>query len=432
MHKPNVLYILADDMGWGDVGFHGSPIKTPNIDRLSRTGVTLNQHYVCPVCTPTRVSLLTGRHPGRFGDKATVPCNEPVLPDGYKTLASVLSDSGYACGLFGKWHLGSSAQFGPNHYGFSYAYGSLAGGVDAYNHHYKRGEYSRTWHRNGELIDETGHVTDLITAEAAKWIENQTGPWFCYVPFTAVHTPIKPPQSWLSQYEDIHFDDDKGRDESFRKYAAYASHMDACVGALVESVYRIGKESETLIIFSSDNGAPSHSTLGDSGLYPGYQEDNPRLGSNGSLRGWKGQVYEGGIRTPTVLQWIGTLRPSFVDEPVSVTDWLPTISTLCSAPLLDDVAGDIDGVDIWGLISGSTGRARERSFYWNVRNRRFAVRKGDWKLAIPDTDAEPELYDLKRDPHEANNRAREQETIVADLLKELEKHRAKDNSFARE
>ena len=125
MSTPNVLYILADDLGWGDVSCHGSPIRTPNIDRLVQGGVELTQHYVCPMCTPTRTSLLTGRHPGRFGPHATVPSNAPVLPDGYPTLATVLRDAGYDTGLFGKWHLGSAPQFGPQAYGFNTGYGQF-------------------------------------------------------------------------------------------------------------------------------------------------------------------------------------------------------------------------------------------------------------------------------------------------------------------
>jgi arylsulfatase A-like enzyme len=131
MEQPNILYILADDLGWADIGLHGAPIRTPNIDRLGREGVELTQHYACPMCTPTRASLLTGRYPSRFGAHATVPSNAPVLPDGYQTLATALRDAGYDTGLFGKWHLGSSPRYGPNEFGFNTAYGSLAGGVEA-------------------------------------------------------------------------------------------------------------------------------------------------------------------------------------------------------------------------------------------------------------------------------------------------------------
>ena len=182
-------------------------IRTPHIDQLANEGVELTQHYVCPMCTPTRASLLTGRHPSRFGAHATVPSNAPVFPDGYQTLATVLRDAGYDTGLFGKWHLGSAPEFGPNQFGFNTAYGSLAGGIDPYNHRYKRGDFSVTWHRNGELVEERGHVTDLIVREATEWIESREQPWFCYVPFTAVHVPVKPTQEWLSQYYPDSFDE---------------------------------------------------------------------------------------------------------------------------------------------------------------------------------------------------------------------------------
>ena len=235
MPPPNILFILADDLGWGDLSCHDAPIRTPNIDRLMADGIELGQHYVTPMCTPTRTALLTGRHPGRFGAHATVPSNAPVLPDGYPTLATVLRDAGYDTGLFGKWHLGSLPQFGPNHFGFNRSYGSLAGGVDPYNHHYKRGEYSVTWHSDGQLVENRGHVTDLIVGQALDWIESRDRPWFCYVPFTAVHAPIKPTQAWLDQYASQHFDEDRLKDASFKKYAAYASHMDHAVGRMVES-----------------------------------------------------------------------------------------------------------------------------------------------------------------------------------------------------
>ena len=198
--RPNILFILADDLGWGDVGYHGSNIRTPNIDRLVETGVELDRHYVQPMCTPTRAALLTGRYPSRFGPHATVPSNHPVLADGYETLASTLRNAGYDTGLFGKWHLGSSPKYAPNEFGFDWSYGSLAGGVDPYNHRYKAGPYSRTWHRNGKPVDERGHVTDLIVSEAVEWIESRRNPWFCYVPFTAVHVPVKAPQEWLDRY----------------------------------------------------------------------------------------------------------------------------------------------------------------------------------------------------------------------------------------
>jgi len=310
--KPNILFILADDLGWGDVSYHGSEIETPTIDRLTARGVELDQHYVCPLCTPSRTSLLTGEYPGRFGRHATVPSNQPVLPDNYPTLASILKENGYRTALFGKWHLGSDPKFYPGEYGFDYSYGSLAGGVDPYTHRYKSGPFSHTWHRNGELIKEEGHATDLITAEVISWLKSrdQGQPWFCYLPYTAVHTPIQAPEKWQNKYWLKNYDIDSARDSSFKSYAAYVSHLDSAVGEIVESLKCLSQLENTIIVFTSDNGAVTYNPSRDTIKYPGKYYDTPRLGSNYPLRGHKAQLYEGGIRTPAAVFWQHQLQPT--------------------------------------------------------------------------------------------------------------------------
>lgn len=432
MQRPNILFMLADDMGWGDVGYHGAPIRTPNIDRLAAEGVELDQHYVCPMCTPTRVSLLTGRHPGRFGAHATVPSNAPVLPDGYETLASALRSGGYDTGLFGKWHLGSSPPFGPNAFGFNTAYGSLAGGIDPYNHRYKRGQFSVTWHRNGKLIDEYGHVTDLIAGEAAAWIENRTEPWFCYVPFTAVHVPVKPPQPWLDRYAIDKYDDDPLKDRSFKQYAAYASHMDYAVGQLVEALERTCQRENTIIVFSSDNGAINECPLHGTDQYPGWQEASPRLGSNWPLRGVKAQLYEGGIRTPTIVSWRGVLEPGKMTHPVHVVDWMPTFIGMAECPPQPDSRWD--GVDIWPLITGAQDKPEERCFFWNFRGGRdLGVRYGDWKLICHERDGmqETELFNIAEDPLEKRELALAHPGMVARLRDLINEQRRLDDTSKR-
>ena len=428
---PNILYILADDLGWGDLSCHGSSIRTPTIDRLVQEGVELGQHYVCPMCTPTRASLLTGRHPGRFGAHATTPSNPPVLPDGYPTLATVLRDAGYDTGLFGKWHLGSSPHFGPNGYGFNTAYGSLAGGVDPYNHFYKRGDYSVTWHKNGGLIEEHGHVTDLIAREAVAWIESRNRPFFCYVPFTAVHVPIKPTQDWLNAYQDDDFDKDPLKDASFRKYAAYTSHMDWAVGQLLEALEHTCQRENTLVIFSSDNGAINDCPLHGTDQYPGWQEAYPRLGCNGPLRGVKAQLYEGGIRTPTFVNWRGNLQPGRMDHPVQIVDWMPTLTALCGAAPTRDPQWD--GADIWPLIKG-TNPAAEKRMYWNFRGgRNLGLRLGDWKL----TDCEVEdgrrleLFNIADDPFEADEVSADHPQKVDELTELIVAERRLDDTSKR-
>ncbi len=433
MERPNILYLLADDLGWADLSLHGSVIRTPNIDRLAREGVECTQHYVCPMCTPTRASLLTGRHPGRFGGHATVPSNAPVLPDGYQTLATVLRDAGYDTGLFGKWHLGSSSRFGPNHYGFNTAYGSLAGGIDPYNHRYKRGEFSVTWHRNGDLVEERGHVTDLIVREAAEWIEDRDQPWFCYVPFTAVHVPVKPTQEWLSRYDFRQFDDDPSKDMSFKKYAAYTSHMDHAIGQLLETLERIGQRENTIIVFSSDNGAINECPLHGTDKYPGWQEAYPRLGSNAPFRGVKAQLYEGGIRAPTLVNWRGQLQPGTMDHPVQVTDWMPTLTALTGAQCRQDPR--FDGQDIWPLLTGRQDDPDPRCLYWNFRQgNNLGLRYGDWKLIDQAVDGNRtrELFNIADDPCERQELAREYPEKVNDLAEMMEAERQQDGSSARD
>ena len=423
--KPNILFMLADDLGWGDVSYHGSDIRTPNIDRLAQTGVELDEHYVCPLCTPTRCSLMPGRHPGRFGRHATVPSNAPVLPDGYETLAGSLKNAGYETGLFGKWHLGSDPKFCPNNFGFDYSYGSLAGGVDPYSHRYKEGEHSHTWHRNGELTEERGHVTDLIVNEAIEWIEEREGPWFAYVPFTAVHTPVKAPQHWVDAYCDQSYDVDPARDRSFKIYAGYTSHMDWAVGQLLETLARKLEVDNTIVVFGSDNGAIPDDPLHDTDLYPGRFEEMPRLGSNLPLRGQKAQMYEGGIRTPTVMRWPGTLEPGKVTHPLQMVDWMPTLTNLIGYTPSHDPMWD--GIDIWPLLTRET-EAIDRTLFWNFRGRSFGGRIGDWKLST-DEEFRPEkteLFDIGSDPYERREVSEQYPEKVAELVAFIRAEREKD------
>ena len=355
------------------------------------------------------------------------------MPDGYQTLATVLREGDYDTGLFGKWHLGSSPRFGPNHYGFNTSYGSLAGGVDPYNHRYKRGEFSVTWQRNGELIEEKGHVTDLIAREAVKWIETRERPWFCYVPFTAVHVPVKAPQDWLDKYAFESYDDDVLKDRSFKRYAAYASQMDYAVGQLVESLERTGQRDNTLIIFSSDNGAIDQCPLHGTDKYPGWQEESPRLGSNLPLRGLKAELYEGGIRTPTLINWRGVLHPGKMDHTVQVVDWMPTLTKLVNLKPEEDPKWD--GVDIWPRISGEEKEPVDRDIYWNFKGgSQLAARQGDWKLISNEKreGGKLELFNISEDPLEERESSSDHLEIVEDLLDFIGEQRRLDDVSKRD
>ena len=420
--KPNILFIVADDMGWADVGFHGSKIKTPNIDRLCREGVELNQHYVQPMCTPTRVALLTGRYPSRFGDQATKPCNTRVLPWGTETLAAALASIGYDTGLSGKWHLGSKGRWGPNKFGFTRSHGSLAGGCGPYNHFYKKGAYSRTWHRNGKLIDEEGHVTDLIGKEVVGWINAKKQPWFYYVPFTAVHVPVKAPEKFLKMYSGGTYDKDPKKDESFKRYAAYATQMDHWIGQMIDALNTTGQRERTIVIFTSDNG--SFPSWRPSGKYPGTHPPCPRLGSNLPYRGYKAQLYEGGILAPTCVNWPGKLKPGRIAALMHVVDWMPTLTKLTGYKPKRDLKWD--GMDVWPLITGRIAKPPARTIYWKFGGG-FAIRHGDWKLIVRGR-GKTELFHLAEDPYEKTNLAVKNPERVAELKKLLTEARKLDVS----
>ncbi len=415
--KPNILLIVADDMGWADVGYHDSPIRTPQIDRLASQGVLLEQHYVAAMCTPTRTALLTGRYWSRFGN--TTPSNERVLPWETWTLALALKQAGYTTHISGKWHLGSKPEWGPKKFGFDYSYGSLAGGVHPYNHLYKAGPYMKTWHRNDTLIEEEGHVTDLIAAEALKFIEaTDSNPFFIYVPFTAVHDPFDEPKQWLDSAS--HIEPDR------RQYAACVQHMDATIGKMVEALDRTGKRENTLIIFFSDNGGAN----GDGSLqYPEGKANAPIKGFNLPLRGWKKQVYEGGIRVPAFIHWPEELSPARVMTPIHVTDWMPTICALLDIPEAENAKWD--GMNIWPLLIGKKDPALEKRelYCQGVQWKSAALHQGNWKLVVHrHEDADKiELFDLSADPYEKNDLSAKHPELVTKMQMALLDQEKRDN-----
>lgn len=418
--QPNIVFIIADDLGWADVEFHGGNTPTPNLNRLLSEGVELQQHYVAPVCSPTRAGFLTGRYWSRYG--ITTPINNRGLPFETVTVARALSDAGYSTALIGKWHLGSKPEWGPNHFGFQYSYGSLAGGVAPYNHFYKKGPYSTTWHRNEELIVEEGHVTDLLTDEAVKWIGEQTSvkekkPFFLYLPYTAVHLPIREPDEWMAKVPA------EISGEVPRQYSACILHFDDAVGRIVNAIDKAGQKENTLIVFTSDNGG-SISENNDT-KYPDDNCPNGKLpGNNKPLRGKKGELYEGGIRVPTIARWPGKLNSGGKFEPpVCVIDWMPTFFTLSGAETGRDSL-DWDGIDLWPALTG-TGKLPERNLYiTGTRGKRWALRDSDWKLIF--SKDKIELFDLAKDPNEKNNLADTNLDIVTQLKGKLETHRQRD------
>lgn len=413
--KPDIVFIIADDLGWADVAFHGGNAPTPNLDKLRRDGVELAQHYVAPVCSPTRTGLITGRCWSRFG--VTTPQNVRALPWDTVTLPRALKSAGYDTCLTGKWHLGSLPEQGPNHFGFDHSYGSLAGGVSPWNHRYKQGPFSITWHRDEKLIEEKGHVTDLIADEATKWIASRSeAPFFLYVPFTAVHLPLKEPEEWIARVPAGITGD------VARHYAASVMHLDDAVGRILAALEKKGRRENTLVVFTSDNGG---STVENNDLqYPDDLCPNGKLtGNNTPLRGQKGSVYEGGTRVPTLFSWPAKLKPGTFQGVAQITDWMPTLCALAGAVPAQDLKWD--GINLWPQLSGAEP-VKPRAIYttgpgFNAR----AVRDGDWKLilsrkgaakkAVAPAAETAELYDLASDPNETTDLAAKMPEKVATL-----------------
>jgi arylsulfatase A-like enzyme len=420
-HKPsppNIVFIIADDLGWADVAFHGGNAPTPHLDRLAAEGLELAQHYVAPVCSPTRAGLLTGRCWSRYG--ITTPTNELALPENTVTLPRALKTRGYDTFLAGKWHLGSLPKWGPNHFGFDHSYGSLAGGISPWNHRYKKGPFTVTWHRNHELIEESGHVTDLLTREVVKWIQSRdSAPFFAYVPFTAVHLPLKEPEEWLRKVPAEITGDVP------RHYAASVMHLDDSVGRIIKALDDKGVRENTLLVFTSDNGG---STVENNDLkYPDDNCPNGRLtGNNRPLKGRKGDIYEGGTRVPTIVSWPQRVKSGQVTSPVQITDWMPTFCSLAGFRSNRDLKWD--GTDITELLVKHSPLDERPIYTAGPRWRAVSLRMGDWKLIAHGAGEQRriELFNISNDPTESDNQATKMPERTQQLLAILQKISAAD------
>jgi arylsulfatase A-like enzyme len=401
--KPNFVFIIADDLGWADVAFHGGKVPTPNLDRVAAEGVELTQHYVYPVCSPTRAALLSGRYATRFG--VTSAQNQRAYRWDQVTLASALKSTGYDTALCGKWHLGSKPEEGPQKFGFDHGYGSLAGGVGPWDHHYKTGVFSKTWHRDGQIIEEKGHVTDLITREAVQWIEaRKSKPFFLYVPFTAVHLPIKEPDEWLAKVPAGITGD------VARQYAACVMHLDDSVGRIVAAL----KGTNTLLVFTSDNGGSTAENAGQT-YPPGDYPSGALPGSNTPLRNQKGSVYEGGIRVPTLAHWPGRLKPGKFTGVAHISDWMPTFCALAGWKPERDLKWD--GLDLWPQLTGAQPPPPRAIYTAAPGFKSRMVRGGGWKLVV--SEKKTELFNLESDPNEQTDLAAKEPQRVEALRARL-------------
>lgn len=418
--KPNFLIIIPDDLGWSDVGYNGSSIKTPNIDELAKSGIRLQQNYVMTTCTPTRVGLITGLYPSRYG--ITGPDYGEVIDLGDPTLASLLSKGGYFTAISGKWHMGSPPEYTPLKYGFQSSYGYFDGQIDPYTHNYKKENKSngrKSWHRNDEYLEEEGHATDLITDEAVRIIEEEREePFFLYVAYSVPHYPLNEPEKWTAIYEDI------SMYNSRRWFAASVTHMDAGIGRIIDALERTGQRDNTLVIFISDNGGQK--SWFSPTEYMGRYADKPHtvLGNNFPLRGWKGDLYEGGIHVPAFLNWPGHLDQGSSDVPIHMTDWLPTICHVADCEQeLEQL--NLDGMNIWPLLKGENRSQDIKKMYWKTKQS-YAVREGQWKLLVHRKSNSVELYDINKDFREMQDLSDEYPDRVEHLLELLEEFKAGD------
>lgn len=407
--KPHIVFIVADDLGWKDVGFHGSDIKTPNIDRLARDGARLEQFYTQPMCTPTRAALMTGRYPFRYGlqtlviptpSKYGLPTDEWLLPQ-------ALKEAGYSTAMVGKWHLGhADRKYWPRQRGFDYHYGSMVGEVDYYSHSSSK---VRDWYRNDRPIKEEGYVTELWGKDAVARINahDVKTPLFLYLAFTAPHAPYQAPKAYVERYKHI-------EDLTRRTYAAMVTAMDDQIGNVVAALDAKKMRDNTLIVFMSDNGGNRSAML--SGDVDVSKLKLPA--DNGPYRGGKGMLYEGGTRVAALANWPGKINAGEVKEIVHVVDMFPTIAALAGARANKDKP--LDGLDVWGTLSQGKPSPRQEVVY-NIEPFRGGLRQGDWKLIwrtpLPSA---IELYNIAQDPYEKTDVADKHPDIVARLQKRIE------------
>jgi arylsulfatase A-like enzyme len=396
--KPNILVILADDLGWGELGCQGftKEIPTPNIDSIAKSGVRFTSGYVSgPYCSPTRAGFMTGRYQQRFGHEFN-PGPGPGapgigLPLTEKTIGDRLKSAGYATGWFGKSHLGYEPQFHPLKRGFAEFYGFLGGARSFFDEANARSPMLRGTGPAGKFE----YTTDALAAETASFIERQKDkPWFAFLAFNAVHSPMEATEKYLSRFPNI-------TDKKRKTYAAMQSALDDGVGLVLVKVREHKLEENTLIVFFTDNGGPTANNSS----------------GNGPLRGFKAQTWEGGIRVPFMMQWKGKIPAGKVDDrPVIQLDIHPT--ALAAAGVSAPADAKFDGVNLLPYVTGEKSGAPHEALFWRF-GAQTAIRMGDWKLvkgagmdgiAVERREGKAsmdgaELYNLKDDISEKTNLA---------------------------
>jgi len=357
--RPNIVYMIADDMGYADAGFNGgTAIKTPAIDSIAAAGTNLKQFYVQPVCSPTRSAFMTGRYPMRMGLQVGVvrPWADYGMPLDEQTLAQGLKSAGYQTAIVGKWHLGHlTPQHLPTARGFDHQYGHYNGAIDYFTHDRDGGH---DWHKNDKVNRDEGYSTHLLAKEAVRLIaeRDKSKPLFLYVPFNAVHTPFHVPPEYTQPYDKL--------TGNRKLYAGMLAAMDEAIGKILKAIDDNGLRKNTLIVFHSDNG----------GFNPGKVTDN------GPLRAGKHTLYEGGVRVCAAMAWEGRIKPgSVVDQPIHVVDMYPTLLKLAGAKV--EQKQPLDGMNVWPAIAEGKPSPRKEVLY-NAAPHNGAIRIGAWKLVV--------------------------------------------------
>lgn len=428
--SPNIVLILADDLGWNSVGYHNDEFKTPHIDSIAADGIELNRFYVAPMCSPTRAGLMTGRYPIRFGLARAVipPYRDFGLPTSETTLPEMLGEIGYQHrGIFGKWHLGHRrAKWHPLARGFTHFHGHYNGAIDYFD---LTREDIRDWQDDYEPSDEQGYATDLIADAAANWIKESSpsnSPYFCYVPFNAPHSPFQAPDDAIRLYGDV-----AGKQRSAKNreiYKAMIGRMDEGIGRILSAVDASGEVDNTIVWFFSDNG-------GVGGL----------RGINAPLRGSKLTVFEGGIRVPASVRWPSKISAGqSTDAVCGYIDLVPTLVSLAGGRVSDladeTIDRPIDGVDLSSVVLGKSESLENRPWYSyhgqpGPASECLAVIDAGWKLVVNgpqlndlgqlrDEAHEVHLFHLSDDVNEATDQAAKFPERVNKLAKQLIEHRA--------
>ena len=392
--RPNVLLILTDDQGWGDLGVHGNDLlQTPTLDRLASQSVRLDRFYVSPVCAPTRAALLSGRYPERTG-VIGVTRRQEVMQADEVTLAELFSGADYATGCFGKWHNGAQMPLHPNGQGFREFFGFCGGHFNLYD--------DPLLERNGQPVQTQGYITDILTEKAIEFLRNhENDSWFCYVPYNAPHGPFQVNRTLFDKYNDGTI--------SEKTAAVYAmvENIDSNVARLLSAIEEQGKTQDTIVIFLTDNGP-----------------NGPRY--NGGMRGRKGSVHEGGCRVPCLIRWPGKLQPRLIEQITAHIDVLPTLADWCELELSDDL--ELDGKNLAKLLHDGTDAAlTDRTILTNRPNsktpttvHRAAVRTNRFRLTIEN--GKTSLFEMASDPGQSKDVANQFPAIVKRLETEIRQY----------